>query len=70
VEIVGGDDRLLYGAAEEAVAKITLVMSDPDMQRSLRAHLASRRELFSTERFMRRIQEVVRHFGETHRRER
>jgi glycosyltransferase involved in cell wall biosynthesis len=65
VEIVDGDERLLYGAAEEAAAKITLVMSDPDAQRSLRTHLASRKELFSTGRFMRRIQEVVRQFGET-----
>jgi glycosyltransferase involved in cell wall biosynthesis len=67
VEIVDGDERLLYGAADEAVAKIALVMSDPDAQRSLRAYLASRKQLFSTERFMRRIREVVRDFGETRR---
>jgi glycosyltransferase involved in cell wall biosynthesis len=67
VEIVDGDERLLYAAPEEAVAKIILVMSDPDVQRSLRTHLASRKRLFSTERFMRRMQELVRHFGETQR---
>jgi glycosyltransferase involved in cell wall biosynthesis len=65
VEIVDGDERLLYGAPEEAAAKITLVMSDPDAQRSLRTHLASRKKSFSTERFMRRIREVVRQSGET-----
>jgi len=65
VEIVEGDDRLLYGSAEEAAEKIIQVMSDQGLQRSLRNHLASRKELFSTERFVRRIQELVRHFGET-----
>jgi hypothetical protein len=55
----------LYSTAEEAVAKIVRVMSDPDVQRSLRTHLASKKESFSTERFVSRIQELVRHFGET-----
>jgi glycosyltransferase involved in cell wall biosynthesis len=65
VEVVGTDERLLYSTAEEAVAKIVRVMSDPDVQRSLHTHLASKKESFSTERFVSRIQELVRHFGET-----
>ncbi len=64
VEIVGGDERLLYGTPEEAVAKIVQAMSEPVVQRSLRNYLKSRKELFSTEQFMRRIQELVRDFGE------
>ena len=67
VEIVEGDERLLYATAEEAAEKIIQVMSDRDLQQVLRTHLASRRDLFSTEQFMRRFQELVRHFGETQR---
>ena len=65
VEILEGDERLLYGTAEEAAEKIIRVMSDPDLQRVLRTQLASKEELFSTEQFTLRIQEIVRHFGET-----
>ena len=67
VEIVEGDERLLYATAEEAAEKIIRVMSDRDLQQVLRTHLASRRDLFSTEQFMRRFQELVRHFGESQR---
>jgi len=65
VEIVGADDRLLYSTVEEAVTKIVRTMSDPNVQRSLRDRLASRKELFSTDHFTLRIQELVRHFGQT-----
>jgi glycosyltransferase involved in cell wall biosynthesis len=67
VEIVEGDERLLYATAEEAAEKIIQVMSDRDLQQVLRTHLASKKDLFSTEQFMRRFQELVRHFGETQR---
>jgi hypothetical protein len=62
---VGADDRLLYSTVEEAVTKIVRTMSDPNVQRSLRDRLASRKELFSTDHFTLRIQELVRHFGQT-----
>jgi glycosyltransferase involved in cell wall biosynthesis len=62
VEILGGDDRLLYRAVEDAVAKILRVMKDPGEQAALRRHLESRRHLFSTAEFVRRIQDVVRQF--------
>jgi glycosyltransferase involved in cell wall biosynthesis len=62
VEILGGDDRLLYGTAEDAVAKILRVMKDPGEQAALRRHLESRRHLFSTAEFVRHIQEIVRQF--------
>lgn len=62
VEIVT-DERLLYGTAEEAVTKIVQTMSDLSVQTSLRNHLASRKKLFSTQEFMRRIHEIVDRFG-------
>jgi len=66
-EIVGGDDRLLYETNEEAVRKILRVMKNRDEQRSLLRHLRSRKALFSTESFVRRIREIVRLFpGEIH----
>lgn len=64
MEIVGGDDRLLYGTTEEAVRKIVHVMSSPDEQTSLCSYLNSRGDLFSKERFMYRIQQIVRQFPE------
>lgn len=62
VEIVGEDDRLKYETDEEAVAKILRVMSNPDEQASLRKYLDPRKELFSTEKFMHSIGEIVRQF--------
>jgi glycosyltransferase involved in cell wall biosynthesis len=67
VEIVEGDERLLYATAEEAAEKIIQVMSDWDLQQALRTHLSPKKDLFSTEQFMRRVQELVRDFGETQR---
>lgn len=62
MEIVSGDDRLLYKTPEEATAKILHVMHDLELQQSLRDFLATRKDLFSTERFVQRIQEIVRQF--------
>lgn len=62
MEIVGREQRLMYGTDEEAVQKIVRVMNSSDEQSSLRDHLSSRKELFSAETFMRRIREIVREF--------
>jgi len=62
VEIVANDDRLTYQSVEDAVDKILRVMGDVALQAELRAHLDSRKELFSAKRFARRIQEIVDHF--------
>lgn len=62
MEIVGGEERLLYETVEEAVAKIVRVISNPDEQISLCHHLKTRGKLFSTEQFMQRIQKVVQQF--------
>jgi glycosyltransferase involved in cell wall biosynthesis len=65
VEIVGGDDRLVYRTEGEAIEKIVRVMGDPDEQMSLIDYLKSRKEIFSMEKFMRSIQEIVRQFHKT-----
>ena len=62
LEIVGNDDRLLYGSVEEAVSKIHPVLKDPDLQNALRCHLNQRKELFSTAHFVRQLREIVRTF--------
>jgi len=62
MEIVAGEERLLYKTPAEAIAKITRTLSDAGEQTALRSYLATRKELFSTELFVRRIQEIVRSF--------
>lgn len=62
VEIVGGDDRLVYRTEEEAIEKIIRVMNNPSEQTSLLNYLNSRKELFSAEKFMSSIQEIVSQF--------
>ena len=64
VEIVGEDDRLRYTSIEDAVAKILGVLLDPEEQVGLVRHLASRKHLFTAERFVQRFQEIVAGFGE------
>lgn len=59
VDIVGPEPRLLYRTTDDAVAKIVGVLTDPPEQARLRTHLASRRELFSVERFVQAIRDVV-----------
>lgn len=58
VEIVG-DKRLTYGSIEDAVAKIAGTLRDPEEQARLRAHLATRAPLFSTERFVQQVRAAV-----------
>ena len=60
VEIMGNEEQLLYRSVNEAVAKIIQVLSNTERQSALRAYLAARTQLFSTEQFMRQIQEIVR----------
>jgi glycosyltransferase involved in cell wall biosynthesis len=62
IEIVGGDDRLLYRTRDEAVTKIRRVLSDPAEQARLCAALAARRGLFSVDRFVHAIREIVASF--------
>lgn len=62
VEIVGGDERLLYRTCDEAVTKIRRVLGDPDEQARLCAALAARRGRFSIDRFVQSIREIVASF--------
>jgi len=59
VEIVGHDPRLIYNSAEDAAAKIIQTLRDDHLQMQLRERLASRKELFSTSRFVRSVRAIV-----------
>lgn len=62
VEIVGEDERLVYETKKQAVEKILHLIRSPDEQISIYKYLDSRKDLFSTEKFMSEIQEIVRQF--------
>jgi glycosyltransferase involved in cell wall biosynthesis len=61
-EIIGQEPRLLYASVDEAVAKIGAVLRDPARQAALYQQALQRRELFTAERFMGEMREVVRRF--------
>ncbi len=63
VEIVGGDERLLYGNVQQAVHRIDRVLSDSELQISLSEYVLSRKELFSADRFVDQLRTVVRDFS-------
>jgi glycosyltransferase involved in cell wall biosynthesis len=58
VEIVA-DARLRYDSVEDAAKKIVRVLQDPAELATVRAHLAARRDLFSTEHFVREIRAIA-----------
>jgi glycosyltransferase involved in cell wall biosynthesis len=62
VEIVGRHPSLVYDTDAAASATIRRVLGDAAEQARLRTHLAHQATLFSTERFMTDIQEIVRDF--------
>ncbi|MBI1813447.1 MAG: glycosyltransferase family 4 protein [Deltaproteobacteria bacterium] len=62
VEIVDRDPRLLYNSVDDAVTKIVATLDDPSRQEALRTHLSSRADVFSVERFIARVRELVRDF--------
>jgi len=63
-EIIGDCERLSYSSVEDAVAKISYVLANPDEQDELRSYLAPRRDLFTVERFISDVRAVVREFVE------
>jgi glycosyltransferase involved in cell wall biosynthesis len=65
IEVVGNEERLLYDTVDEAVEKIARTISRLEEQKSLRAYIESRKDLFSTEHFVERIREIVGHFDGT-----
>ena len=60
VEISGHNARLCFTTQEDAVEKITAVMRDECAQEAVLESLAPRKRLFTTERFVEGIREVVR----------
>lgn len=62
VEILGGEERLLYSSAQEAAQKIGLTMVRRERQKDLRDYLAPRGALFSVQRFVHQIRELVDRF--------
>jgi len=63
VEILGGDERLLFSSRDDAVAKIGAVLSSRALQDELRERLASRQPLFTAERFVKHLRELVTGFA-------
>ena len=59
VEIVGNDQRLIYSSREDAVNKILRVLRDPAYQASLRSFIESRRNLFTSERFVSQMRQLM-----------
>lgn len=51
-EILGGDSRLLFRDEDEAVARITRVLSEPALQERMHTEARERARRFSAERFM------------------
>jgi glycosyltransferase involved in cell wall biosynthesis len=62
-EIIGDEDRLLYETASDAAAKIGRTLCSPEEQRSIRDYLQLRKNLFSADRFVGEVREIVRNFA-------
>ena len=62
VEIVGGDERVIYRSIEDAVEKIVRVLSEPDLEQLVRRDVEKRGELFSETRFMAELRSVIEDF--------
>jgi glycosyltransferase involved in cell wall biosynthesis len=59
VEIVGDEPALRYDSEEEAVSSITRVVTQAGEEARLRTYLAARGDMFSAERFMTAVRDVV-----------
>lgn len=59
MEIVGDEPALMFASDEEAAGKIAAVLADAAAQDHLRQALASRAELFSSDRFVREVRGIV-----------
>ena len=58
-EILGGDPRLLYDSVDDAVEKMDRVLSNPDLERTVRADLLAERPGLDPGRFRARIRQAV-----------
>jgi len=61
-EIVGDEERLKYSSDAEAVRKIENVLKNSKEQAELKKYLDTRKNLFSTQRFMKETREIVGQF--------
>jgi len=59
VEIVGSDQHLMYSSREDAVAKILRALRETGYQAALHRKLAARKDMFSSQRFVIHIREVI-----------
>jgi len=62
VEIVGGDERVIYHSVDDAIDKISKVVSDPELEAALAKAVDERRANFTETRFMDEIVKVVEDF--------
>jgi glycosyltransferase involved in cell wall biosynthesis len=62
VQILGGDDRLLYSSVQDAAEKIGLTMLRRERQKELHDFLAARSEQFSAEHFVHQFRALVERF--------
>ena len=62
VEIVGGDERVIYRSIEDGVEKIVRVLGDSDLEQAVRRDVEKRAELFSETRFMAELRSVIEDF--------
>ena len=62
VQILGGDERLLYSSVQDAAEKIGLTMLRRERQKELRDFLAARSAQFSAEHFVHQFRELVERF--------
>jgi glycosyltransferase involved in cell wall biosynthesis len=62
VEITGHDDRLHFSSVEEGAEKIVALLRSPKDLAEVRESLAIKKDLFSTEKFVRDIRQVVAEF--------
>ena len=58
-EIVGHEPNLVFDSDAEAVGKISAILIDPVEQAAAARRLAERAEVFSTDRFVREVRDIV-----------
>lgn len=63
LEIIGDEPRLLFRDVNDGADALAAALRDPAREAALRAHLATRRELFSSEAFCAAVRDVVEHFA-------
>ncbi|MEM7222511.1 MAG: glycosyltransferase [Pseudomonadota bacterium] len=63
IEIVDGDERVIYRSVEEGAEKIARVLGDRNLEKAIRRDVAERAERFSEERFMAEFRSIIKGFA-------